>query len=453
MSAAEIPLLRESPAFAARLLRAARRFAEPRYFYHRRVNWSYRYGDDFYAREASSFVASAEAYLDGRAALEPSLADVYAKRLPMRQVAVLLVKVLAHRLFRALGAGAVRSIRRAGATIYRKCYVDDIELVYDTDEPGVMRAVYPFPISAPRQLRYLRFLRRRGLPFLLDGNPYAAGDVLRFVARRDVRSLMRMETRAQIRQARAVVALGFRRVELSDEFDIGSLDFVRALARAPVEVVNCAHGVGKYLPVHAYPEFHVLTRRQEQYYHATRACRYVLRRLIDASGEPARASARAPRPERAPLRVVFLGQTFSGPGNDVIGSNETELLALLSERFATEPGVELYYKPHPNRKSPRPVPGFTIVQRLDGLNAGERTLFASFFSTCQIDPAFKGRKVLVRGRLIHPEIAFDEAEPILTFEGLAELVAKLAGSAAAADRPGASHERDAGELEGRAAHG
>ena len=430
MSTAEIPLLRESRAFAARLVAAARRFAEPRYFFHRRVNWSYRYGHDFYAREAACFVAGAAAYLADSAPIEPELGDVFAKRLSARQAAAILVKVAAHLAFHVIGRSANARIRREGTTTYRKCYVDDIELVYDPGEARVVRAVYPFPISAPRQLRYLRFLRRRRLFFKLDGNPYLLRDVARFVARRDIRSLMRMETRAQIRQARAVAALGVGRVQLSDEFDIGSLDFSRALARTSLDVVNSAHGVGKYFPVHAYPEFRVLTRRQEQYYHATRPCRYVLRGLNDATARPRRPTS-SPAVARGPLRLVFLSQVFAGLGGDLIADNEAVLLAFLNERFGRAAGIALYYKPHPNRESIPAVPGFTLVQALEEVNDSDRTVFASFFSTCQIDPAFKGRKVLVRGRLLHPEIAFDESEPIFTFAELADELSALIGEDAA----------------------
>ena len=55
MAGSEIPLLRESATFSSRLLEATARFADRRYHYHRRVNWSYRYGATFYAREAECF--------------------------------------------------------------------------------------------------------------------------------------------------------------------------------------------------------------------------------------------------------------------------------------------------------------------------------------------------------------------------------------------------------------
>ncbi|MEO7157339.1 MAG: hypothetical protein ABI039_07255, partial [Vicinamibacterales bacterium] len=413
---------------------AARRFAEPRYHFHRRVNWSYRYDREFYAREAARFVASPDAYLSGRLAPDTELADVFPLPLSGRQTLTILLKVLAHLSFHFLGRFADRTIRARGATIYRKCYVDDIELVFDPRQSGVVRAVYPFPINLGRQLRYLRSLRRQGLHFKLDGNPYLPGDVARFVRRRDVRSLMRMESRAQIRQAARVTRLGMTDFQLSDEFDIGSLDFTRRLARAPVRVVNSAHGVGKYFPVHGYPEFHVLTRRQEQYYHAVRPCRYSLRRLNDNSGPATSSGSTAP----VGVSLVFLSQTFGGL-DDVIARNEAFVLARLRDELAGVPGVRLFYKPHPNRKSLEGVAGFERLTDIAAVNGAAGTLFASFFSTCQIDPAFKGRKVLLRGDLIHPEIAFDDDEIILDVAALVDLVRRDAtASAPRAERAPAS---------------
>lgn len=423
MAVTEIPLLRESAAFSARLLAAAARFGEGRYHLHRRVNWSHRYGTDFYASEARCFAGDARAYLEGRAAEAAPLPDVYGQRLRVKQVAVVLAKVLAHWLFAGLGRTVDRRIRDRGTHTYRKGYVDDIELVFDPDEAGVVRAVYPFPINVMRQVRYLRFLRRSGHAFKLAGHAYRPADLWHFLRRRDVRSLMRLEARAQLLHAREVVALGVTTVQLSDEFDIGSLDFTRALARYPVRVVNSAHGVGKYLPVHAYQEFHVLTQRQAEYYHATRPCRYAMRPLNHRAGASMPVAAVGASGDR--VRLVFLGQTFNGSG-ELIAENEGVVLDHLRSGLAGRDGVKLYYKPHPNRHGSGSPAGFEQLTDLTVVNGRSGTVFASFFSTCQIDPAFQGRKVLLRGKLIHPEIAFDETEEILSVEQLVETLLAMA---------------------------
>lgn len=412
MSPIEIPLLRESAAYSARLLEAARRLDEPRYFQHRRMNWSHRYSSGFYAHESATFRQSPETYLAGEAAQAPELDDVYRQRLGPRQLGVALAKVLAHWLFRRLGGRG----RSESQEIYRKAYVDDIELVFDPAQPHVLRAVYPFPLNLGRQLRYLAFLRRERHAHRLAGHAYLPSDVLRLLVRRDLRSLMRLESRAQIRHAQEIIASGVRRVQLSDEFDIGSLDFCRRLARGGVHVVNSAHGVGKYLPVHAYQEFHVLTDKQRRYYHAVRPCRYVMRPLNDRG--PSVSKAAMPG---GGIDLVFLSQDFAGV-SEIVSDNEVRVLAKLREALSRDAGVRLLYKPHPNRNSAETPQGFAMLTDIAPVNDRIGTVYVSFFSTCQIDPAFKGRKVLLRGELIHPGIAFDESETIVDIEGLIRMV-------------------------------
>ncbi len=418
MKTVEIPLLRESSAFAVRLMDAARRFGDGRYHFHRRVNWSHRFSEDFYDREAECFLRSSADYLAGATAQLAELPDVYAQRLRLRETLNVVVKVLAHWAFALLGHGASRRIRLAAVRTYRKCYVDDIELVFDPSESSVMRVVYPFPLNLRRQLRYLASLRRKGFEFEFAGNAYLPADLLRFLLRRDVRSMMRLESRAQMLHAAQIAGLGIETFQLSDEFNLGSLDFARRLARYPVRVINSAHGVGKYLPVHAYPVFHVLTRRQQEYYHAVHQCTYPLRSLNDVAA-PLRSEHSAAG--AVCTRLVFLSQTFPGL-TGIVQDNETVLVTRLQAEFGDRPDITLHYKPHPTSNLRKAPPGFEVLTDLNQVNGRTGTMFVSFFSTCQIDPTFKGRKVLVRGHLIHPEISFDASEEIVNLDELVTMV-------------------------------
>lgn len=424
MSHIEIPLLRESAAFALRLIEASRQFGDAKYQFHRRVNWSYRYDEQFYEREADYFQFDPDAYLAGRQHTALQLADIFVQKLHLAQVVTVLMKVAAHWLFNMLGNFSNRTIRMSGAQIYRKCYVDDIELVFDPGELGVIRAVYPFPISVRRQLHYLRFLRETGYRFKLAGNPYCLRDIARFLFRRDVRSLQRLESRAQVRHAQQVIGLGVKTIQLSDEFDIGSLDFARTLARFPVQVTNSAHGVGKYFPMHAFGEFYVVTERQAKYYHAVRPCRYTLRTLNNRATIPNVEILLADTSKRPTISFVFLSQVFEGIG-EVVAGNETAVVGRLNAEFAGCTQVRLLYKPHPNKHKPVAPEGFELLLHLEEVNGHSGTMFASFFSTCQIDPSFRGYKVLLRGELIYPSIAFDDGETIVDLDGLVDLITQF----------------------------
>lgn len=425
MSQPEIPLLRESSAFARRLIDVTRGFGDSSYRFQRRVNWSYRYAAGFYRHESECFQSDPDRYLAGQHPIPAQLEDIWCLRLTRRQVLAAMLKVGAHWLFRLAGYVARNHTSNGNVTIYRKAYVDDIELVFDPEQEGVLRAVYPFPINLRRQLRYLRHLHTRGYRYRLTGVPYAFSDLLHLVRHRTLTALWRLETRAQLRHAISVARLGVRTVQLSDEFDIGSLDFCRMLRRYPVDVVNSAHGVGKYFPVHAYQDFHVVTRRQQDYYHTIFPCKYRLRTLNDTAVAAA-AETQTGRPFVG-LRFVFLSQNFRGV-SDIIQRNEIYVADRLAVAFSASSSVQLWYRPHPNCHEPVIPPGFIHLRQLDEINGQKQTLFASFYSTCQIDPAFKGRKILIRSGLIHPEIAFDDTEEIMDLDQLISELQRLAGN-------------------------
>lgn len=415
----EIPLLRESAVLASRLYNAAGRWAEHRHRFHRRVNWSWRYAKEFHAREGRLFAARPDDYIAGRVEDEPALEDVFAQRLSWRSLLSTLAKVICHTAF-ALAAPLFHSRHPVEGWIYRKCYVDDIELVFDGAQSGVLRAVYPFPISLRRQWRYLRYLKVNRLSFVLDGNRYAVRDIVRLFRRRDIASLVRLEARAELRRAMKLVRDRPALVQLSDEFNIGSLEFARYLARAGVPTVNVAHGVGKYFPVHAYQRFDLLTERQREYYFAAVPCEYGYHTLAADFGVT--TATVGPGIEGA---VVILGQNFGDP-TSLIALAEAQMAQAVVEATCRISGRTLLYKPHPNNREPAPPPGFTVVDTIDAIRALRDPILLSLFSTTHVDPRFEGRKYLVRAGLIRPEIAFDDDGRIVDVEDLRAVL--VAGS-------------------------
>jgi hypothetical protein len=414
-------MLRGSRQYASRLISQARRFGATRYWFYRRVNWSFRYSEEFYEREATCFLQDPDRYLAGTIGQEPVLADVFAKKLSASRVRMIVLKVLAHWLFRYAGMVMNRRIRKQCISVYRKAYVDDIELCFDPKEAGVVRAVHPFPLGVGRQLRYLRYLLRNHIFFKLDGSAYGLRDFLHFLTRRDVRSLLRLEARGQYRQARGIVRLGVNTIQLSDEYDPANLEFTRYLERYRVRIVNSAHGVGMYMPFHYYREFIAITHRQIEYYHALRSCKYTLRQLNDSEKSVSRApiSQGQNLPEES-TALVLLGQVAHDW--EFVAGSEAKLIAFLREKFAGRNDIKLFVKPHPNRIAGQVLPDFTTLYDLALVNGRPGTIFMSFFSTCQIDPKFKGTKVLIKTDTIRPEIFFDDSEPILSFEDIVPFV-------------------------------
>lgn len=410
----EVPLLRESTAFSHRLIGASFAIGEHRMRALRRINWSWRKSDEFYRREAELFLADPDQYLSESGPAKPvQLDDVFAKPVFWKDVAQVVLKVAAHFLFLVIGAPARARLRQP---IYRKAYVDDIELVFDPDQSGAVRFVYPFPISIKRQWRYLSFLRQKGYPFVLDGNRYGLRDLVHFILRRNIASLARLERRSELRNAQALVRLDPVAVQLSDEFNIGSFDFARALAHYGLPTHNVAHGVGKYLPVHAYGRFDVLTQAQEDFYLAAIPCEYGRHALSATFGVKEVVAPTGPRDA-----VVMLSQDFGDP-ESMIGQAEARVIEQLARARAERLCEALYFKPHPNNQNPNLPSGFQLIASIDKIGTLPDPILLSLFSTTHVDPRFKGRKFLVRTKYIRPEIAFDDADRIIDVDRLVELL-------------------------------
>ncbi len=422
----QIPLLRNSYAFSSRLIAAGKCFGEPKYYYYRRVNWSYRYDTKYYEQEARLFAQCPRSYIDGKTNQVSELSDIYALKLSKKNVLTIFLKVTAHWLFRILGNFSFNRTKTNSNEIFRKCYVDDVEKIYDPEQINVIRFVFPFPLSLKRQLKYFAYLHSQKFTFQLCGNPYIFSDLIRLAIRRDLRSLVRLESRAQILQARYTTKSGFRSFQLSDEYDIGSLDFCRYLTRYGADVVNSAHGVGTYFPIHAYTSFYVLTKRQQEFYRAIRRCAYNLRQLNDFSLFGSSANVREPIQGQSGITVVFLNQAIQGLDDSYLVEREKRLLIQIGKALSENDRIKLYFKPHPNNLKTLPPAGFEKITKIDTVNGKVGTVFASYYSTCQIDPTFKGRKCLISDDFIFPEILFDETEEILSVDSFVGLVKDMA---------------------------
>ncbi|MDP9592419.1 UNVERIFIED_ORG: hypothetical protein J2W19_005013 [Shinella zoogloeoides] len=417
----DVPLLKESRAYIRRLERGVEAFQECRYHKSRRTNWSYRYASRFHAAEADLFRQNPRAYLDVPAQPEPRVEDVYSQPVSKRKVLEVIAKVGAHWTFAAVGRLAGLALPDSKARTYRKCYVDEMENIFDPDEAAIVRYVFPFPLSVKRQLRYLRYLVRRRYPFRLAGYPYDIRDLLHFLARRDVLSLKRLETRAQLRLGRAIRRQrNWTTIQLSDEFDICSIDFVRAVKRSDLHIVNSAHGVGKYFPIHAYDEFRILMMGQADYYRAITQCRYIKQELRSSGQDAGWVEGDTGQV----MQFVFVSQTSSRSGA-YIDRCEAEVLQGLLTAFSGREDIELWIKVHPNRVQPIKAQGFKILPGLSALRSPQDSVFVSFFSTSHIDPAFKGRRYLLSYGLLQPAIAFDDDGSILDLDGLVTEISEL----------------------------
>lgn len=417
---AEVPLLRESSIFVSRLCDAAGLFDDSKFQFARRVNWSHKYSDRYYQDECTLFLQAPDKYLCGAAEHRTQLEDVFRKRIGRSATLRVLVKALLHRGFGWIGA-VQRFTWRTGLTkIYRKAYVDDIELVFDDTELSD-RFVYPFPISIKRQFRYLLWLIRTNRRFCLAGHDYSLKDLANFIRVRNIDALLRLESRAQLRHARRMLSLGYRKFELSDEFDLGSLEFCRFLSRGSVTIENGAHGIGKYLPFHKYQIFRTVTERQIAYYRAVGPCHY----------EKTVLKINRPDPDKhiqnQHCSVIFVSQIFDGI-SPLVQEAEAELLPTLVKVVGTIGLARLFYRPHPNETKIKAPDGFIRSSMFEDYGPVRTRIFLSLFSTTHIDPNFQGDSYLIQTQYIRPDIGFDEDGKILTVSELTERLGQIIAS-------------------------
>ena len=396
-----IPLVIESKAFVENLKTSCKSFNENSYLYKQRVNYSYRFSSEFTDEQLRLFQLDPSRYLSIYGLRKAdNLLDVFHKKLTRSEILRILVKVLAHRLFRVIGSLQFLFNSKGPDLTYRKAYVDDIDLVYDRGESDMLMAVYPFPVKLSRQLKFIMSLIKDKQVFRFDGYCYRLKFVLNLLYCRDVRAYEMLERSAAYLKALELGEMGFHKVQLSDEFDINCLAFTRFCRRAGLLVVNKTHGIGKYFPMQCFDEFYVLDDKMIEYYD--------LKQHSNCHKFHLTADQQAPVVEEInKVSIVFMSQIFDDSVTDTRQA-EDNVLTVLSE-VNKSLGVTTYYKPHPNRRSSVRLDdeAFHVMSSIDQLDFDEEfPIIISLFSSTHIDPNFFGAKLLVETDIIKPSISF-----------------------------------------------
>ncbi len=392
-------VLKQNVFFVKRLIIACSKFRETNYRKNTRINWTYKYDGNFVENEYEIFKQSPELYLSNQIYdIESNVGDIFAKQLTWRFLFKITMKVLAHWLF--ICAAKIKHGQESD--VYRKCYVDDIESAYPNTPSYVCKWVYPFPIGLIRQLKYIKRCIHLGQNWRFAGIPYSFYDLWRCFRNRDFYSFTRMETRAQIRHAIEINILGYKKIELSDEFDVGSYNFSAAARHLGMQVCNTAHGIGTYMPIHSYSLFRVLTKKQMSYYHSVRGAIYEIYTLSNRIA-PTITSNQTCDCGDSVICLVVSSISYGYKEEFELHISEERVTSILSSNFAAEECVKLLYRPHPNNRAPNIPPGFTLAPNLDCIS-NKKMIVLSFNSTCHIDPTFKGEKILIKDQGLYPEI-------------------------------------------------
>lgn len=401
-----IPLFNESLAYAQKIDESIKRLKYGALHHKKLVNFIHKYNSEYYSSEQERFISNPDAYVSDVGVAKDLDEDALNGNVGFSFIAKLLIKTIAHYIFRLLGTIQLLFKEKSTVKIIRKSYVDDVEGLFDQGA-GVVRLIYPFPLNFKRQLRYIGFLRKNKFSFVFSGLPYQVTDLIKLFLYRDYRHFLKLENRAQILHAIEMSRFkNLKGIQCAEEYEIGSLLYGKMMRRLGISVQNCAHGAGKYLPYHSYSLFDVLTREQQNYYGHFNRSRHALKKIKPNNQHRVKFGGK--------LVVCLLGQ-YSESAPKLLLTDEIEILTILSYLSADNKNLVCLYKKHPNCGS-IDLDSFPGVELIEGVMVGgdpDLVFQLSLYSTCQIDQNFIGRKTLIETTYIKPALAYGDDQPIV----------------------------------------
>jgi len=324
------------------------------------------------------------------------------KLITRKQVLLVLLKAVSHRLFRFFGARRIRGPEAIRA------WVDVTLKMYEAEMSKAFLLVYPFPLSLRRQLAFLKGCRKRGQRFSLYGLPYSVWGAMKAVVGNkcpEELGIAILERDANERHATDLVGMGVKCLFTSDEFEVASFVLHRALSRSTVRVVNTAHGVGQYCPWVFYSEFRVITQTQHRFY-SRRAPRGMQVTLLRRSHVPEHVSYTSKR--SLSVAFVLIHQPFSTGGLRA-EAHAQQMIDVALASIANEFGVQYFIKLHPNARSRAEALGSfwgRLTWSWDELK-GYRPIFLTINSSCFFDLKGEGPVLVYLERTFNPSLYFD----------------------------------------------
>jgi hypothetical protein len=323
-------------------------------------------------------------------------------------------KMLANWAFAALGAMHRLFVRARRSQEVLRSWVDVSVELFPEQAAQATILVYPFGINPLRQLRYLRWLHRRKFGYTLAAYPYSATLLLRWLWSGSDLDLAQLEIDAAARHA-AWLIRRFRptRVLTTDEFEPASFVLNEALMKAGVEVVNKAHGVGKYSPYVTYSQMWLFNEAQREFY---------------SHFNPQQATQLYPR--AAPQWPLVNVETLVLV--DQLCDEKTSIhafqqaIAQTLRRVGPALGFRVAMKLHPNSSLPESIDddGFRRTRSADW-PAGT-ALFLTAYSTAYLSFESRGPTWLVENAQFDPRLVFGSEARVVHIDALEEFLRDIA---------------------------
>lgn len=325
-------------------------------------------------------------------------------RFGWKDVAKIVFKVLVHKVFRLVWFFEKRHLKRNSPRKVFKAWVevnvDSWGEEYSSRDSCVL--VLPFPLKLSRQLTFIRRLWEGDVQFSLYGYAYSLKNMLRYIIRRDVESLARLENSATESYSQDILALGVAEVFHMDDVEVQSYVANNLLMREGVSVRFRSHGIGRYSAFFTASSAVFFNESQRDYYEALNSFRDVeLLYPID----------RCIAHEKSDLRhVIFVSQLINGMPAEYEGLEQRvlEKLSVLSKELDFSLAVKL----HPNGRNAEFLKAYPCVNSLE-LSTNCSTIFFTNYSTSYYTFEQYGPTYLIRSAEVDPSIFFGNEEHIV----------------------------------------
>lgn len=292
------------------------------------------------------------------------VSEIFREKVGVKKTFTIILKFLVHKVFRIFyqmkNDDKVEQIVKTWIELNFHTYRERI-----TQDTNSLCLVYPFPLSATRQIKYLALLRRLGINHSLYGLDYSIIDLIKFVCKRNILSLFQLEYYANIKSSSELLKYReLKEVLVMDDVDPFSNVVNKRFSLNGVRVECTLHGVGTYSPFYFADLVNVFNNAQAVYYRRFRPT-LIIKTLF------------LPRKLNNSFRfdsIVFYSGVSVTTGKLNKEVEERVLSALY--RLCKNYSVDLKIKRHPNFKG-----RFNSnIKEFDGL-LDNKTLNVSLYST------------------------------------------------------------------------
>lgn len=323
-------------------------------------------------------------------------------------------KVFANWMFLALGAIHRWIVPPRKQDEVLRSWVDVSIELFPEESRRALILVYPFGINLMRQLRYLGWLRCGKYAYTLAAYPYSPRLLLRWLWCGSDLDLAQLEIDAACGHA-AWILRRFRpmRVFTTDEFEPASFVLNEALMRSGVEVVNKAHGVGKYSPYVAYSQMWLFNEAQREFY-----------RHFNPGQSFRLYPRRAPDWPLAAVETLVLVDQLCEETTAIHSFQQS--IARTLRRVGPELGFHVAMKLHPNSSLPESTEDDGFRRTRTGGWAPGTALFLTAYSTAYLSFESRGPTWLVENAQFDPRLVFGSEARVVHLDALEEFLRDIA---------------------------